>query len=1176
MTRRRAFKSLLAAGSSLLAVGCSFAMARADVPVSYSLAESGRVSVAVYDLGGRQVRTLLSGAKQEAGPHALSWDGLDWTGRPVSPGSYEWRLLESQGLKSEFRLRLGTSVNYDEWPCNHDGPQCVTVDGATAVLSGGGECVPHGARVSLTNDAFLGQARSFDRGTVIAGGKLLSLRDCTLYVSDQKTGAKLANRNLLHYAKRLDFQAPDARLEAEWQEVPLVVYSKERGFGWDSVDGLKAATDAPGSRETLRDFHGPDSKGLAAELGGDPHALFVFRVDVPKGHYTVNLLMGTKTEPFEVELYSGLKDGRPAFLRTEKFEEAVTGKREGNKPATLARTITFEAATTGNQLVLGFKSPKESKTYWTLRGLTILAKPERFSVNGPHLVVGYPANGTVRWLDAADKNLKDLGTAAVEGLRDLAALPDGRVVVATATQLVEVSRGQPPAVKATGVINGQFISVDASNGDILVAGGWSGPVLRFDRTYQLKATYGRVGGRQQGLYNPEDFCAIHDFASDNRGGFLVVENWSAPRRLAHFGPDGKLLKEWCGGQLFFTGSWADPADPRRVWMNSHWGWIMEVEADYEARTWKTRSTYCLTGLGDGLVPMGGLINTWAVRHHGGHRYLVRPGSMPCVLLVDEENHRLLPMVVSGDSDDQINHSKVVSTLLAEVNKNRPKEKGRYGAFFWQDANGDGLPQEDEVRLSLLRGWGGWSGGCSVDEDLTFTLRRSDKDGILVYRLPVKEWIGVRPVYACWDDITPVRIPSTTPELAKARMSWSGGGSVGPDGGVYQQIQGKGEGFIAGYWTSPAHSGTWPNNMIGESALCKWLPNGGLAWRVGRLNTGWQPTEPGTMNSPAAILGFAHGCVLFSSRILQPMEAWTEDGLYAGAVFDRRADDGLPGAYYAWWRGPGGKDGKAIASPIQYDMFSGGSMTVQTNGDVLFFGTGWNNVLAYRVTGWDTFQRQSGHVELKEQVRPPSGTGKGLYGEFFTDEAMTGKPVRRRITPLFWIGGKYWPKTADGKEAACARWTGFIEARYSEDYRLKAYVDQGQDIMVGGVKKRMPNDRVRIWVADRLVMDGWTNTGGAHVTSGPVALKAGEKTPIRMEYAKTTTRGSLNFCWESRSQEIQHVPAACLYPPDGVTTDSEVQPEVAKAAAGPELAVPAGDEEPMPAQLNETMNELQGP
>ncbi|MEI6635962.1 MAG: PA14 domain-containing protein, partial [Planctomycetota bacterium] len=724
-----------------------------------------------------------------------------------------------------------------------------------------------------------------------------------------------------------------------------------------------------------------------------------------------------------------------------------------------------------------------------------------------------------------------------------------------------VARGTPPVIKATGFTRGKFISIDRSNGDILVAGEWDGPVYRYDRNYQLKATYGRVGGRQQGPYNPEDFCALHDLASDNRGGFLVVENWSAPRRLAHFGPDGKLIKEWCGGQLFFTGAAADPTDPRRVWINSHWGWLMEVEADYDAHTWKTRATYCLAGLGEGFVPDGGTFNRWTLRRHGEHRYLIAAGRAPCVLLVDDAKRRLLPLVIAGSGEGK---SKVVHSVLEEANKQKPAGGGWYGAFLWQERNDNGQIDAEEVRPSVVNGSGGGPGGgsWSVDADMTFYHWQTDKDGFLLYRLPVKEWVGARPVYPNWDDVTPVRL-ALTPEQVTAHKTWWGGDSLGvaPNGDAYMQVQGKGyEGYAMQFWAAPAHSSLWPNNMIGEAALCKWSPSkGGLEWRVGRLSTSWAPTVPGTLNSRAAVLGQVHGCMLFSSRVAQPMEAWTEDGLYAGAVFDRRAADGHPGAYYSWWRGQG-LDGKTMDAPIQADMLMGGGMAPMPNGAVLFFGCGWNNVPVYRVTGWDSFHRQSGRVELKKPPRSAAGTGTGLYGEFFTEEEMKGEPVRRRITPRLWVGGDYWPKTDNGVEAAVVRWTGSVEARFSEDYQLKTYT---------------ANDRVRIWLADRLILDSWSATNRHDRTySGPVPLKAGEKTPIRIEYAKMGKGGDLHVCWESASQEIEHIPHPCLYPPEGAKADPE--PAASPPSTGPSLEKYLIDLKQEDTAMPKDLDELLGP
>lgn len=53
----------------------------------FALPHGGEASVAVFDAGGRRVRTLASGPL-EAGMHTTAWDGCDDAGRPVAPGLY--------------------------------------------------------------------------------------------------------------------------------------------------------------------------------------------------------------------------------------------------------------------------------------------------------------------------------------------------------------------------------------------------------------------------------------------------------------------------------------------------------------------------------------------------------------------------------------------------------------------------------------------------------------------------------------------------------------------------------------------------------------------------------------------------------------------------------------------------------------------------------------------------------------------------------------------------------------------------------------------------------------------------------------------------------------------------------------------------------------------------------
>ncbi len=61
---------------------------RADGALQFSMETPGRVSLRVYDVGGRTVRTALSGAPYPAGRHTWQWDGRDDAGRMLGSGVY--------------------------------------------------------------------------------------------------------------------------------------------------------------------------------------------------------------------------------------------------------------------------------------------------------------------------------------------------------------------------------------------------------------------------------------------------------------------------------------------------------------------------------------------------------------------------------------------------------------------------------------------------------------------------------------------------------------------------------------------------------------------------------------------------------------------------------------------------------------------------------------------------------------------------------------------------------------------------------------------------------------------------------------------------------------------------------------------------------------------------------
>lgn len=56
--------------------------------IEFSLERSARVTLAIYDVSGRRVRTLVSGALTAAGIHAVNWDGTNDNGKRLASGVY--------------------------------------------------------------------------------------------------------------------------------------------------------------------------------------------------------------------------------------------------------------------------------------------------------------------------------------------------------------------------------------------------------------------------------------------------------------------------------------------------------------------------------------------------------------------------------------------------------------------------------------------------------------------------------------------------------------------------------------------------------------------------------------------------------------------------------------------------------------------------------------------------------------------------------------------------------------------------------------------------------------------------------------------------------------------------------------------------------------------------------
>jgi hypothetical protein len=663
-------------------------------------------------------------------------------------------------------------------------------------------------------------------------------------------------------------------------------------------------------------------------------------------------------------------------------------------------------------------------------------------------------------------------------------------------------------------------------------------IKRFDSSGKLTATYGRQGGRQDGPFVATDFLNIRDIAATKDGGLLVSEGGESLRRTAQFDRAGKLLGQWFGGSPFFNVASALPEKPEEIWYYAGSASLGVARMNFENGSWEPIASYTLAGHGDGLFPKQNPFKYWHVRKRNGVTYLVNDGGSPAILRLDETKGRLVPVAIAGVVRDKKKAPKLWLDAVAAQGLDPAKLTG---AYAWSDLNGDGEFQSDEFRLegtAVIQG----EGNCYVDDSWNVYL---GKDGTGV------PWV-------CLPNLAPADAKAPVWDWAKAveaNASWpkeivNMGGAQSR--GIWRDAEGATYQFIAAErnpTTGDRHAAAWPGVRSGSARLIKWNADGSLAWSVGKHahRDPFSGAAPGEYHDPTHILGITHGCVVVADRVAWPASVWTADGLYAGSFLDRRAEDGLPGSVYAWWREKRPVPGKPGEfenpqtmnpnTPIPYDVI-GGFMLTLPDGDVLWMPMGENASALYRVSGWKDWERQQGTIRLSEPAQHAASTGTGLSATYFANTQLEGEPVHQRIDRRIWLGFKTdrakwlpWSKPpVPGIEAKgfSARWTGFVEVPFNEPMTFSVYLG--------------PTDRVRLWVNDQPVIDDWaprnpkdrrprvTHAAIDEVVGKPILLSPGQRVPIRLEYASEgPEQASLSLNWDSQTQERQRIPTANLYP-----------------------------------------------
>ncbi len=1082
------------------------------IPFSYELKRDGNVSIGIFSKDGVLLRTITNAAPMKAGRHTTVWDGLDRNGRAVAPGDYTWKLINSPGIEPHFLMNLGISKGYWHWPGAHHGPQAVEVFDGTVVMAAG---MVEGSPQFVAMDLATGKLKWYQGSTsgwgwvsqIAKGEKALftngfSLGGGNAEIQFMQPGS---GRYIIGWANWKRAVMPwllvrnysfGATPQDGRQSVGVDAYDEARGFGWINPKDLEAV-----------------KIGTHTGIGSSLNSTAAFRLDLEGRHAHQATVVfanhGKKIMSLDVRLNARGFGKKTLVINPGKTAHA-TGKVE-------------------SFLRINVKADEDAA--WAITGISLRSWPKRIAVHGKDLLALLPGN-VIAWIDPwSGKRVqtkqtliayfrpvvkKRLVMKLAQPANDFAVLPDGAVMVLTGTQLAKVGDDGSVEALVEGLTSARLVEYEPSTkGFFIVEAGRSQQIKKFSANGKLLETFGRLGGRRQGRYVAQDFMGVTDIAADGKGGFVVTEDSSAPRRVAHFDGNGKLVREWYGAQQFFTNTFIDPRDPTHVWIDSAGGWLLETVCDYDKGTWKPYATYKAGRLGPKDLPLQ-IGHTgykgFHIRYRDGKKYLCKI-SQPVVVRVDEEQGRLVPLCgyrhLAWNRQDADKNPAVFGGPKAV--------KDGFRSVHWADLNGDLKIQPNELTYSRKHTSGN---DAWVDENMVYYAggRRMEpewRNGVPVY--PVTETAGPAPI-GQWAD---------------------------REGNRYRYLMRNGQ--------NP-HGFGWPATQAAHVRFEKYSKDRKLLFSVGnRAASAPETHPPAQLHHPSRLAGVVKGVVGLCERVGAPCKFWTTDGLYVGHLFDRRPNDGVPRLAYHWWRikhkgkdtwGPNGNQ-----ALFQYDLEAGGKLLELKDGRVLYFGAGWNSVPVYRLDGLDQLQRDQGPIAVKGAAGAAAAKGKGLYAEYtvravpagvpkIKDDDLMGedddgidlgeldnkakaKPKTRKVARIdssIGLGeiekvvkGAAWPReTRNGPFSVV--WSGTIEPRFSETYSFLVYSGGG--------------GRFSITVDGKEVL---ANASGRRARSKPIALTAAKKTPIRITY-RAAKPGAFHLCWESPSQEVEFVPAPHLYPP----------------------------------------------
>lgn len=445
---------------------------------------------------------------------------------------------------------------------------------------------------------------------------------------------------------------------------------------------------------------------------------------------------------------------------------------------------------------------------------------------------------------------------AVQGGKLYALHADGAGWAVSAARLSAAEKSFQKVFGVPAEITPADLEID-SHGRFYLSDSRANKVFQLDGSGKVLKAFGRLAAQKNGAYDPETFMAPGKLATwTDAGGndrLLVVEN-AGPNRASEWSADGKLLREFLTLQTKCNDGYTfDPEHPEHLYIAGQQDWLTRFKVDFAKGTFTVDAVWPDVG----NDPRSPDLDKPQLIRANGRIYLAAARSYNVYRL---------------DGDRWL--------LSAALLRERVGDKWRMG--FWNDANGNGRVDDDEVRPSEFPGHFITYHGQNWTEDLS--LLAINQGGREVWKLSPSGFDAHgNPIFkeftkVLTDPIFEARSVGKADavhggnEMANAFVSdWMQADGV-PGGDIFVQARG-GKNFSAN--EGPQHK------------ITRYIPDGKggyqLKWRVGRSALD-KVAERGEMYGGMRIHRPISGLISVVDQSRCGVLLYTEDGLYVDTVF----------------------------------------------------------------------------------------------------------------------------------------------------------------------------------------------------------------------------------------------------------------------------------------------------